>query len=93
MTTLGEILRTKASAGTQRSTQALAAIEYLAGHAGPGTDRAIRLVTLVRDRWRNIGDRAQAEECWPGMGSGGPDTVSLKRQQPLPAAGQPSRSA
>jgi hypothetical protein len=80
MTTLGEILRTKVSAGTQRSAQALAAIEYLARHAGPGTDRAIRLVTLVRDRWRNIGDRAQAEECWPGIGSGGPppDTVSLK---------------
>jgi hypothetical protein len=80
MTTLGEILRTKARAGTQRSAQSLAAIEYLARHAEPGTDRAIRLVTLVRDRWRNIGDRAWAEECWPGIGPGGPppDAVSLK---------------
>lgn len=39
------------------AAKALAAIEYLASHAEPGTGRAIRLVTLVRDRWRNIGGR------------------------------------
>jgi hypothetical protein len=79
MSRLAEILRTKAGMGTHRSDQALAAIEYLAGHAGPGTVRAIRLITLVRDRWRNLGDRAWAEERWPGIGPEGPppEAVSL----------------
>jgi hypothetical protein len=79
MSMLGEILRRKVSAGTHRSDQALAAIEYLARHAGLGTDRAVRLITLVRDRWRNIGDQTWVEEHWPGIEPGGPspDAVSL----------------
>jgi hypothetical protein len=72
LTILGEILRTKAGKGTQRGAQVLVAIEYLASYAEPGTDKAIRLVTLVRDQWRNIGDRAWADARWPGIGPGGP---------------------
>jgi hypothetical protein len=53
MSVLGEILRTKVSAGTPRSDQALTAIEYLARHAEPGIDRPIRLVTPTRDRWHS----------------------------------------
>jgi hypothetical protein len=79
MSVLGEILGSKVSSRTHRSEQATAAIEYLARQAGQGTDRATRLVTLIRDRWRNIGDRAWAEERWPGIEPGGPppDAVGL----------------
>jgi hypothetical protein len=66
MSRLGEILQKKASAGTRRGDQALAFIKYLAVHAEPGTDKANKLITLVRDRWRNIGDHAWIEERWPG---------------------------
>lgn len=72
---LGELLRSKAAAGTHRSVQALGAIEYLARHAGQGSDRATRLITLVRERWRNIGDQASVLARWPDIGPGGSPPV------------------
>lgn len=86
---LGELLRTKAAAGTHRSVQALYAIEYLARHAGQGSGRATQLITLVRERWRNIGDQASVLARWPGIGPDGPppETVSLT----LPPTFRPHR--
>jgi hypothetical protein len=82
LTALGEILSRKVSAGTLRGHQAMAAIEYLARHAEPGSDRAIRLVTLVRERWRALGIAVSVERRWPDMAPGGlqPEAVSLTRQ-------------
>ena len=82
LSALGEILSRKVSAGTLRGDQALAAIEYLARHAEPGSDRAIRLVTLVRDRWRALGIQVSVERRWPDMAPGGPEpgAVSLTPQ-------------
>jgi hypothetical protein len=76
---LGEILGKKVSGGTLRGDQALTAIGYLARHAQPASDRAIRLVTLVRDRWSVLGIQLSVERRWPDMGPGGPapEAVSL----------------
>ena len=79
---LGVILSRKVSAGTLRGEQAMAAIAYLARHAEPASDRAIRLVTLVRDRWRHLGIHISVERRWPDMAPGEPlpEAVGLTRQ-------------
>jgi hypothetical protein len=46
------------------------AIEYLARHAPRGSDRAIRLVNLLRDRWHNLADPELINRWWPAIGPG-----------------------
>jgi hypothetical protein len=68
---LGEILRRKVGPDGNRWDEAATAAEYLARQAPRGSARAVRLVTLLRDRWRNLGDARLIEQWWPGIGPGG----------------------
>ena len=46
------------------------AIEYLARHAPRGSDRALRLISLLRDRWHNLADPELINRSWPAIGPG-----------------------
>jgi len=79
MTRLAEILKRKIRPGGPRSDEASSAAEYLARYAPQGSTRAVRLITLLRDHWRNLGDPDLLERWWPGIGPGGssPTTIDL----------------
>jgi hypothetical protein len=79
MARLGEILRRKVGPDGNRWDEAASATEYLARHAARGSARAVRLVMLLRDRWRNLGDARLIEQWWPGVGPGGraPEAMDL----------------
>lgn len=85
MARLDEILRRKISPGGLRDGEALLAIEYLARHAGPGSDRAIRLITLVRRRWRNLPDPELIQQRYRGIQPDGRPAQDLN----LPAGHTP----
>jgi HEAT repeat protein len=74
---LGPALHRKGSPGGLRQAEARSAIEYLARHAKVGSDRAVRLITLVRERWRNIDRQDLLEQWWPGIGPGGPPPEAI----------------
>jgi hypothetical protein len=74
---LGPALHRKGSPGGLRQAEARSAIEYLARHAKAGSDRAVRLITLVRERWRNIDRQDLLEQWWPGIGPGGPPPEAI----------------
>jgi hypothetical protein len=71
MTRLEEILKRKISPGGPRSDEASSAAEYLGRYAAQGSPRAVRLITLLRGQWRNLGDPELLERWWPGIGPGG----------------------
>lgn len=74
---LGELLGKKISPGGRRWDETESAIEYLARHAPRGSERAVRLVTLLRDRWSHLGGRAALENRWPGIAPGGSPPASI----------------
>lgn len=69
------------TATDMRAQEAFYAIEYLARHAGRGSDRAARLVTLLRKRWEKAGSLLifadHIKRCWPGIQPGGPPATDL----------------
>lgn len=85
MTRLEEILHRKISTGGLRGQEALYAVEYLARHAGRGSDRAIGLVTLVRRRWHHLPDPELVAQWYPGIQPGGSPAEDLS----LPAVHAP----
>ena len=93
LSALGQLLSRKVTAGTLRGNQALTAIEYLARHAEPGSDRAVRLVTLVRDRWRALGVQYSVERRWPDMGPDGPEPKNVRHSSPCRAPIHPDPPA
>jgi hypothetical protein len=58
------------------------AIEYLTRHAPVGSDRAIRLIALVRANWRRIADPGAVEKSWPGIGPDGAAAESMTFPRP-----------
>jgi hypothetical protein len=58
------------------------AIEYLTKHAPNGSDRAIRLVVLVRAKWRRVADPEALEKHWPGIGPDGPEAALVAFPRP-----------
>ena len=46
-------------------------MQAVARHAEQGSARAIRLIALLRDRWRYLADPHLIEYWWPGVGPGG----------------------
>lgn len=69
---LTAMLRRPMSHEGHRWSSVLWAIEYLTRHAPAGSNRAIRLITLVRANWRRIADPEAVEKSWPGIGPDGP---------------------
>jgi hypothetical protein len=57
---------------SRRWEEGCGAIEYLARHSATASARAVRLVTLLRARWRNLADPELVERWWPGIQPGGP---------------------
>ena len=86
MTRLDGILRRKINAQGYRATEVLHTIEYLARYAERGSDRATRLVTLVRGRWRNLPDPGRIEQRYPAIQPHGRRAEDLD----LPAAHTPN---
>lgn len=80
---LAEVSRRKPGSEFRRG-EIRYAIEYLARAAPLASDRAVRLVTLIRDRWRHVGVQQWLEEWWPGIGPGGPppETINLGTHVP-----------
>jgi hypothetical protein len=78
---LSQILQRKINPKGMSGGEAFNAIEYLARHAGLSSDRAVRLVTLLRNRWRQFADDTRLakriERCWPGIQPGGPLATDL----------------
>ena len=74
---LEDILHRKTSPDGRRWEEAADAIQYLARHSPAGSERAVRLVTLLRNRWRNLADPGLVEQWWPGIRPGGqqPETI------------------
>jgi len=72
ITRLRDGLQRKINPGGLRWRETCRAVEYLARHAARGSDRADRLIGLVRGRWRNLGDADLIARWWPGIGPGGP---------------------
>jgi hypothetical protein len=70
-TRLAEILRRQVDPASMRWAEAAYAMQYLARHAEQGSARAIRLIALLRDRWRHVADPHLIEYWWPGVGPGG----------------------
>jgi hypothetical protein len=60
------------------------AIEYLARHASRGSDRALRLINVLRSRWQNIPDPDLIDRWWPAIRPGRelPSTIDLCEHQP-----------
>jgi hypothetical protein len=71
MSRLDEMLGRQISPRGLRWREACLAVEYLARHAPQGSERATQLITLIRDRWRNLGDQDLIDRWWPGIGPGG----------------------
>jgi hypothetical protein len=91
---LGSLTQQK-SRSARRDYDVACIIEYLGRHAPLGSNRALRLVTLVRDRWRNIGMRERVEQWWPGMEPGGlpRETIDLAAHVVRPPWAPPLRDA
>jgi HEAT repeat protein len=77
MTQLAEILKRKITPDGPRSDEASTAAEYLARHSPQGSERAIRLITLLREQWRNLGDPDLLERWWPGIEPGGSSAAAI----------------
>ena len=67
----------KISPDGPRSDEASGAAEYLARHAAQGSARAVRLITLLRGQWRNLGNPGLLERWWPCIGPGGPSPTAI----------------
>lgn len=80
---LSEILERKLKSPSLLWDEACRAIEYLARHAPQGSDRAIRVITLLRQHWRNLGYSDLIEQWWPGIGSEQTlTTLDLQKHRP-----------
>jgi HEAT repeat protein len=77
MTRLAEILKRKITPDGPRSDEASTAAAYLARHAPQGSPRAVRLITLLRGQWRNLGDPDLLKRWWPGIQPGGSTPAAL----------------
>jgi hypothetical protein len=71
MTRLAEILKRRIRPDSPSSDEASTAAEYLARYAPQGSTRAVRLIMLLREQWRNLGDPDVLERWWPGIEPGG----------------------
>jgi hypothetical protein len=86
MVRLADILRREIDPCGMRWREACHGIEYLARHAAQDPDRAARLVGLIRERWRNLGDQDLIGRWWPGIDPDGPpaSAVGLAGHTPRP---------
>lgn len=79
LTRLSKLLQRKIT--PLRADETFWAIEYLARHAEQGSDRATRLITLLRDRWHQLAHDSMLagglERSWPGIQPGGPPAAEL----------------
>jgi hypothetical protein len=86
---LADDLRTKISS-RKRNRDVTYIIRYLARHSTQGSERADRLIDLLRERWGHLLETDEIEYQWPGIGPGGGTwdqvdlTSELKPPRPRP---------
>jgi hypothetical protein len=81
---LNEVLQRKLSLRGWRWREACRAIEYLARHSAQASDRATRLVGLLRDYWQNLADPGLINRWWPGIEPGAQPREALDLSEHIP---------